>query len=531
MVREPETIDGWQQMLDEWARAEQTLQVFDQGIFDLELARTLSDCEPLSRSGAARASATITSASYRTARNELRAQLLPAAKLRAGDLWSAGAEASQLMERWRGVSIDQPGTPRPCSSLGELRSAFASCKEGLEALAATINASPADDSVATAQAFLDGLLGDVVTLGKLPELHRLRTSLNAQGLEPLLLELEPRGVDGTVACQALRFAWLSSIREHIQLTDSHIGAFDGDQQRHVVAEFQQADREHIETTAQRVRRRCAEQATAAQDANQEGAALIRSEAAKKRKHLPIRELFSAAPDVMTSLKPCWVMSPLIVSQILPSDQPHFDVVVFDEASQVRPAEALPAILRGRQLVVAGDERQLPPTAFFASASSEDGEQAEPEAALSIDDSFESILEAMDPFVGFKMLEWHYRSRDERLIAFSNAHLYDHGLTTFPGIVGPDCIQHIQVPWVAGRPDTEVSSGAEVTKVVGLILEHAELRPEQSLGVIAMGIKHSEQIDEALRTGFKKRNPHTDRRTPPAHVVDSRRCRRCHHALR
>ena len=118
MVREPETIDGWQQILDEWARAEQTLQVFDQGIFDLELARTLSDCEPLSRSGAARASATITSASYRTARNELRAQLLPAVKLRAGDLWSAGTEASQLMERWRGVSIDQPGTPRPCSELG-----------------------------------------------------------------------------------------------------------------------------------------------------------------------------------------------------------------------------------------------------------------------------------------------------------------------------------------------------------------------------------------------------------------------------
>ena len=208
---------------------------------------------------------------------------------------------------------------------------------------------------------------------------------------------------------------------------------------------------------------------------------------------------------MTSLKPCWVMSPLIVSQILPSDQPHFDVVVFDEASQVRPAEALPAILRGRQLVVAGDERQLPPTAFFASTSSDDGEQAEPEAALSIDDSFESILEAMDPFVGFKMLEWHYRSRDERLIAFSNAHLYDHGLTTFPGIVGPDCIQHFHVPWVAGRPDTEISSGAEVTKVVELILEHAELRPKQSLGVIAMGIKHAERIDEALRAALSERD--------------------------
>lgn len=504
-VREPQTLEGWGQMLDEWARAEQMLRTFDPRIYGLELARTLSDCEPLSRSRAARTSATITNASYRAARNELRAQLLAEVKLRPSELWTAATQASELLERWQSISTDPLGTPRSCSGLDELQSAFDSFKDQLASLESGINAAPADDSVAAAQAFVDGLLRDVETLGKLPELHRLRSALEARGLEPLLLELEPRDIDGALSRQALQFAWLSSIREHLQLTDSRIGAFDGEQHRHVVAEYQQADREHIETTAQRVRRRCAEQATAAQDANQEGAALIRSEAAKKRKHLPIRQLFSAAPDIMTSLKPCWVMSPLVVSQILPSDRPHFDVVVFDEASQVRPAEALPAILRGRQLVVAGDERQLPPTAFFAATSSEEEDPAGPEAALSVDGSFESILEAMDPFVGFKMLEWHYRSRDERLIAFSNAHLYDHGLTTFPGIVGPDCIQHVHVLWEPGRPDSDVSSGAEVAKVVELILEHAELRPEQSLGVIAMGIKHAERIDEALRAALSERD--------------------------
>jgi superfamily I DNA and/or RNA helicase len=71
---------------------------------------------------------------------------------------------------------------------------------------------------------------------------------------------------------------------------------------------------------------------------------------------PVRETFDSAPEVMTSIKPCWVMSPLVVSQVLPNDRPYFDVVVFDEASQVRPAEAIPAIARGRQLVVAGDEK-------------------------------------------------------------------------------------------------------------------------------------------------------------------------------
>src|SRR5262249_23648311 len=149
-----------------------------------------------------------------------------------------------------------------------------------------------------------------------------------------------------------------------------LGSFDGEAHTAAVEDFKKADREHIETTPQRVHRRCAEAAIAAQDEDEAGAALIRSEAAKKRKHLPIRQLFSAAPEVITTLKPCWVMSPLIVSQVLPHDKPHFDVVVFDEASQVRPAEAIPAILRGRQLVVAGDERQLPPTDFFSGSNVE-----------------------------------------------------------------------------------------------------------------------------------------------------------------
>ena len=139
-------------------------------------------------------------------------------------------------------------------------------------------------------------------------------------------------------------------------------------------EFQDADRRHIETTAQRVRRLAAEQAVAAEEEQTQQGMLIRDQAARKRGHLSIRQLFSGAPDMLTALKPCWAMSPLVVSQLLPADQPYFDVVVFDEASQVRPAEAIPAILRGRQLVVAGDERQLPPTAFFTGASAEDDDE-------------------------------------------------------------------------------------------------------------------------------------------------------------
>src|SRR5205085_8542944 len=93
--------------------------------------------------------------------------------------------------------------------------------------------------------------------------------------------------------------------------------------------------------------------------------LVAREAAKRTRHLPLRRLFAEAPEVMLALRPCWMASPLSVSQLIPGDRPLFDVVIFDEASQVLPEDAVTSLLRGRQAVIAGDSRQLPPTTFFA----------------------------------------------------------------------------------------------------------------------------------------------------------------------
>jgi very-short-patch-repair endonuclease/DNA polymerase III delta prime subunit len=494
-----ETMAGWELLLELWAAAEEVLSVYEPGVFELDLATIVPAAEPLAHSVAARASATITDADYRRARNELRTHLTAGAKPRPQEMHAAAAAALALRDRWQGSHDGTGSPPRPCREREDLRAAFDGLREGIAALERDSGARAQDDSTLEVRVLFDSLLNDVATLSKLPELHRLKTGLCEVGLEPLLRELELRDLDAPRAAQVLDFAWLASLREHLQLTDQRIGTFDGEAHARTVADFHQADREHVESTAHRVHRRCAEGAVAAQDEDEAGAALIRSEAAKKRKHLPIRQLFSAAPEVMTSLKPCWMMSPLLVSQVLPSDRPYFDVVVFDEASQVRPAEAIPAILRGRQLVVAGDERQLPPTDFFSASNVELEEEEDHEAALKVDSSFESILEAMDPFVKFRMLRWHYRSRDERLIAFSNAHLYDRSLTTFPGVAGPDCIRHVPVAFDPERAGNTASSDPEVEKVVDLILEHAEAHPEMSLGVIAMGVTHAQRIEETLRS--------------------------------
>ena len=192
------------------------------------------------------------------------------------------------------------------------------------------------------------------------------------------------------------------------------------------------------------------------------------------------------------------MSPLVVSQLLPPTT-QFDVVIFDEASQITPPDAIPSILRGKQLVVAGDEWQLPPTAFFLAESPEEEEEEEDLSRPIVAGTrgFESILNALGSlFSRWKMLKWHYRSRDERLIAFSNAHIYDHMLTTFPGSGYDEVLRHELAPQ-DGAGQTN-SPTPEVETVVNLIIDHARDRPGETLGVIAMGIKHAHRVEEALR---------------------------------
>jgi very-short-patch-repair endonuclease len=349
-------------------------------------------------------------------------------------------------------------------------------------------------------------INDRETLYKLPELYRLTAALQGAGLLGLLAELKGRNltVDQSVAC--LRFVWQSSILDAVSLADPEVGTFDGPAYTRTVDEFRGADTRHISTTPVRTRRAVAENVIATRDAYPTESQLVTHEAGKKRRHVPVRLLFQQAPHVLTALKPCWAMSPLVVSQVLPVER-CFDVVIFDEASQVTPESAVGALMRAGQAVVAGDPHQLPPTAFFASGSATDDDEDDEDeelAATSMSKDFESVLDVMGallpPPIGTKRLNWHYRSRDERLIAFSNAQpqLYDWSLTTFPGAQTGDVITHQLVPFTPGQVDQEQSMAAEVAAVVQAVTAHAHDRPGESLGVITMGIKHMERINEALR---------------------------------
>ncbi|HEX3987543.1 MAG TPA: AAA domain-containing protein [Acidobacteriaceae bacterium] len=339
---------------------------------------------------------------------------------------------------------------------------------------------------------VDSLATDSVTPYKLLRLTEIESRLCALGIQTLLAELRKTHVGAEWWEKMLQRAWLSSTLDVAAATDPYVRGFIGSTHSEYVNDFRTLDRSQLQMATARVQRAHAERAIAAMNAHPEQERLIRQEAAKSMRHRSIRRMFKEAGDVLTAVCPCWMASPLSVSQAIDGAAGFFDFVIFDEASQVLPEDAIPAILRGKHVVVAGDNKQLPPTTFFASGD---------DADLSDEDDtsigYESLLDMMIPFVKGFHLNWHYRSRDEALIAFSNHHIYDDRLVTFPGPGGTPAIKHIPIDHIPQEDGQEASSSAEVSRVVELILEHARNTPDVTLGVITMGVKHAQRIQAAL----------------------------------
>ena len=181
--------------------------------------------------------------------------------------------------------------------------------------------------------------------------------------------------------------------------------------------------------------------------------ILRRELEKKRRHMPTRRLIEAMPNLLPRLKACFLMSPLSVAQYLDAGLPPFDLVVFDEASQIPAWDALGAMARGTAVVVVGDSRQLPPNTFFETLEGDDA--PEPEAAAVED--MESILQECNAAgIPPLRLSWHYRSRHESLIVFSNHHHYDDTLHTFPSP------RRRRRPW--GSPCAMCGTGSTIAAV-------------------------------------------------------------------
>ncbi|MEX2215165.1 MAG: DUF4011 domain-containing protein [Phycisphaeraceae bacterium] len=220
------------------------------------------------------------------------------------------------------------------------------------------------------------------------------------------------------------------------------------------------------------------------------AGVLLREANKRRRHLPIRKLFARIPNLLLKIKPCLMMSPLAVSTYLDTSELRFDVVIFDEASQVRPHDAVSAIYRGSQLIVAGDQKQLPPTNFFERLAFNDAIGSDDDEDDIGTGDFESILDICATLrMPRQRLKWHYRSRRESLIAFSNRHFYDDELITFPSIRDVEGASGVELrPVRNGRWNGAAGGGvnrAEATELAKAVMRHVKENGEQTLGVITM----------------------------------------------
>ena len=229
-----------------------------------------------------------------------------------------------------------------------------------------------------------------------------------------------------------------------------------------------------------------------------GLVLVHHEISKQRRHIAIRELLDRAGGSIQQMKPCFMMSPLSVAQFLKPDGPRFDLVLVDEASQMRPEEALGAIARGGQLVVVGDPMQLPPTSFFDRVDRIEEEDLDEQEV----EDRESILDlALAEFRPARNLRWHYRSRHESLIAFSNRRFYDDDLIVFPSPLDPQrekrqprlgVYHHFASGKYKGRINIE-----EARKVAEAAIEFMVAQPAKSLGVVTLNQPQSEVLREEI----------------------------------
>ena len=488
------TLAEWRPMFDLWTDIAETLKTCVDSIYTLPLEALITQLAPAEAGAFLRLKASLTSSDYKQARASLRACF--DTKASDSEMVRLARRAMDEARRYRELGgSTTPVAPSDLEKLGalydELSTALTRVRE------VTDSGDLGELSSSEVQEFLDRLLADRGTLMTLPELSAIDTVFEAAGVIDFIVVMEDNAASEERAIASFRYAWMRSILDRLGLTDRLVEGFRPDEHERSIAEFRAGDREHIETTAGRIRRLCAEQAVSARDAHKEQSEKVEHQARLKSRHKPVRDLVRDTADVLLALKPCWAMSPLVVSQLLPA-KTYFDVVIFDEASQVTPADAVPSILRARQLVIAGDEKQLPPTAFFVAESPEeddDGEDAVVPPDVGGMTGMESILDGLGSLLRFRMLRWHYRSRDERLIAFSNVHIYDRQLITFPGIGDTDVIRHVLAPHDS-TADTN-SPSPEVDAAVDLIVDHVRARPDESLGVIAMGVKHANRIEECL----------------------------------
>jgi very-short-patch-repair endonuclease len=313
------------------------------------------------------------------------------------------------------------------------------------------------------------------------------------GLSPLVDAVEEGSVSGDQLAGTFDYAYARWVAETIVNDDEVLSSFLAEKHEAAIEAFVAADKKVCELAKQIVKARIgAAVPTQTNFGKDPEWGTLAREINKKARHMPLRQLFGRIPNVMTQLAPCVMMSPLSIAQYLPADAKPFDVVIFDEASQIPVWDAIGAIARGTQVIIVGDPEQLPPTNVGQRGvddEDDDGSTVQSQQSI-LDECLASNIPSM-------RLSWHYRSRHESLIAFSNAKYYRGELMTFPSPVTRDtAVRYVHVEGgIYERGGAKVNR-KEAEAVVAEVIRRVRTST-QSIGVVTFNGDQQRLIENML----------------------------------
>ncbi|MBT2294127.1 DUF3320 domain-containing protein [Pseudomonas fluorescens] len=363
-------------------------------------------------------------------------------------------------------------------------------RDSLEAIGMQAENAKADVrelSLSTLGARLQEWHGNLTALYQMSRFNVLAGQMLTAGMGELL-NIAVSNDEPESLTAILDLSWYAGLVQSVYAQKPALQQFDRIKHEHQIARFKSLDLASINYAQTSLAKQAWE---GMPNINQPGEmAVLRAELNKKRRHMPIRQLIDKAGRAIQQIKPVFMMSPMSIANFLPPGKVEFDVVVFDEASQVKAVDAFGAIMRGKQVVVVGDTRQMPPTDFF----SRDVEMDDEEGATADIESILSMFKAAGSQERY--LRWHYRSRHESLIAVSNVEFYDSKLVVFPSAG-----QHLHATGISfdylpqaiyDRGRTRTNKG-EAKAVAQAVMEHAIRTPNLSLGVAAFSVAQRDLI--------------------------------------
>ena len=282
-----------------------------------------------------------------------------------------------------------------------------------------------------------------------------------------------------------------------------LAEFDGDSHNHTRKKFVELDHKRIEIARAQVATKHHSQLPAKRKSK--GMSVLRHEMKKRSRHKPVRRLIELAGDEIQAIKPVFMMSPMSIAQYLPPGAVEFDLLVIDEASQVRPSDAIGAMARAKQVVVVGDDMQLPPTSFFHKVVNDEGDQRGETQSIADLESILGLCESKN--MPSRMLRWHYRSQHQSLIAVSNREFYNNQLYVVPSPYDESHELGLKFRFVPDgiydRGGTSVNQ-REASAVADAVMQHAINHPQKSLGVGAFSVSQRDAILDELE---KRRRAH------------------------